>query len=257
MKYITLSFDDGRLDTYMTALPILEKNGIKCVINIATDFILHPENYSDKIIPNEAMSVEMVQDAYRRGHEIASHGNCHENSVDDITESIKLLRQWGIDTDDIGFASPYSFIDEKSINTIDALTGDRTISYVRSGTQARRESLFYRIAYVLLLHIGSKPLFYLLNRSKVYGKSNIPDKIIKGITVTNKTTVGQMVHFIEKMPDERCCVFILHSVADSQEQIKNNRWCWASENLSAFCEYMVNSPNIKSVLQSYITQNGD
>ena len=80
-KKIVLSFDDGRLDTFENAIPIMDKYGIPATINITTDFILHPNKYcSFKSAGNKAMSVDQIQEIYKKGYEIASHGNEHLNN---------------------------------------------------------------------------------------------------------------------------------------------------------------------------------
>lgn len=38
MKYITLSFDDGRKDFFTNALPVLKKYNLPATLNVITDF---------------------------------------------------------------------------------------------------------------------------------------------------------------------------------------------------------------------------
>ena len=45
MKYVILSFDDGRRDTYLNAFPILKENDLTATLNVVSDFILHSEDY--------------------------------------------------------------------------------------------------------------------------------------------------------------------------------------------------------------------
>lgn len=45
MKFIALSFDDARSDTYEVAMTIMKKYGLTGTVNVISGFILHPEDY--------------------------------------------------------------------------------------------------------------------------------------------------------------------------------------------------------------------
>lgn len=61
MKYIALSFDDGRLDTYEVAMPIMKKHRLIGTVNVISDFVLHPTNYHFESSP-KGMTAEQVLD---------------------------------------------------------------------------------------------------------------------------------------------------------------------------------------------------
>ena len=41
MRYVILSFDDGRRDFFTNALPVLRKYQLKATLNVVSDFVGH------------------------------------------------------------------------------------------------------------------------------------------------------------------------------------------------------------------------
>ena len=145
MKYALLSFDDGRADTYEKAYKILKKYGLTATINAVTDFIAHPERYSDFASgENKAMTAEQLIECQKNGIEIACHGATHQNTADDILRNIREFQNMGISTEGIGFASPNSYVTETTCDDVRALADKKIISYIRSGVRLERESFYTR-----------------------------------------------------------------------------------------------------------------
>lgn len=71
---ITFTFDDGTLDHYTHAAPILEKYGYRGIFCITTGYV---DGGADWKWP--CMEGWMVKDLMERGHEIASHAAQHPN----------------------------------------------------------------------------------------------------------------------------------------------------------------------------------
>ena len=239
-KNIVFSFDDGRLDTYENAVPIMDQYGIKATINITADFILHAENYNCfKSANNKAMSIEQVLELYNKGFEIATHGNRHTNDPDDVRTSIKILKEWGIDKI-YGFASPESEINPDNISTFKELMDDGTISYIRSGFQVRKRGLLYSALYVIQNVTKSKNLFYRLNKKSVFGNDE-KQTLLYGISVTKDTTVDQILYFIDKMPENSTAILIFHSVLESDDLgLGKDKWYWNVERFKELCKELSN-----------------
>ncbi len=113
---ISLSFDDGRADTYKVAKELLFDNNIPATINIATGYIEGKVNAGTNIPP---MTKENIIELYNTGlFEIAAHGDMHKNNFEDVVQGKKKLLSWLGKDGAIGFASPGSvmtvdFINEK------------------------------------------------------------------------------------------------------------------------------------------------
>lgn len=107
---ISLSFDDGRVDNYTVAVPILKEYGLPATFNITTGYVVDREKNGS---PTDVapMTVDMVREIFHdRRFEIAGHGYQHRNTYEDIKKGIEELKKLlGVDmlTDDgDGFASP-------------------------------------------------------------------------------------------------------------------------------------------------------
>lgn len=139
MKYVNLSFDDGRSDTYDIAFPILKKYGLYATVNIISNFVLESEKYQFKSA-TKAMTIEQILNWQQNGYEVACHGKTHSNTVEDVVQNIRELKQFGVNTTEIGFASPSSEITPENVKRMGILSlKERGIlSYIRSGVQIRR-----------------------------------------------------------------------------------------------------------------------
>lgn len=251
-KRIVFSFDDGRLDTYTTALPIMEKYGIRATINITTDFILNPENYETfKSGSNTPMTIKNIKEMHDKGFEIAVHGNHHINNVDDTQEGIKVLNSLGID-DVCGFASPHSEINEDNFTEFKPLLDDNTVKYIRSGLQVRRQGLFYTGLYVLQNILKSKHLFYLLNKKTFIKGGNAPG-LLYGISISCRTTVKQIMYLINKIPDNSAAVFIFHSVLEKGDPgIGKDKWYFMAEEFERLCREISENKDFETVKNNEI-----
>lgn len=109
---ITLSYDDGRLDNYTTALQLHEKYKVPATFHIIADRMEWTREYA---ISNEYMHQFEVWDADRRGVEISSHSYSHprfadithEEVLDEFHRSKAILEQY-TETPVVTLAVPHS-----------------------------------------------------------------------------------------------------------------------------------------------------
>jgi peptidoglycan/xylan/chitin deacetylase (PgdA/CDA1 family) len=101
---VSLTFDDGNLDQYTNALPILQQYGMQGTFYIITGYIGNLSGY---------MTLPDLQAVYNAGNEIAAHTVLHAHlsqvSTDEATREIcqsrDTLLNWGFPVTD--FAYPY------------------------------------------------------------------------------------------------------------------------------------------------------
>lgn len=242
-KYITLSFDDARVDTYDVVLPIIKRNALKATLNVVTDFIINSKEYKDTF-KEDSMTISDLTEWENCGCEIACHGFSHKNTVEDVKKGIRDLKMWGFDTAKIGFASPGSFLTPSNICStgIEKLYLDDELAYIRSGIQVKREGLRYTILYVLEQKIHSAKLFKVLNKRNII--TNLGEnKILPSITITNETRVSQIINFIEAMPDNAYAILMFHSV--KQGCLKHDKWSWNATDFETLCNYLSESNEIE------------
>jgi len=82
-KPVLITFDDGYVDNYKEALPILEKYGMKATLFMIGDSINSPR----------FLTAEELKDMERRGFEIQAHTHSHKNlkamTEDEVREDIR------------------------------------------------------------------------------------------------------------------------------------------------------------------------
>ena len=161
---ITLSFDDGRVDTYTVAKEILEKNNIPATINIATGYI---EGNVAIGTDNPPMTKEnVIELSSNELFEIAAHGDMHKNDFDDIASGREKLLSWIGKEGEIGFASPGSMMTVDYINENKDELKKIGLSYARTShthqkkrfkklkillrraSRVTKSTLLYRLAYI-------------------------------------------------------------------------------------------------------------
>ena len=160
---VSLSFDDGRIDTYTVAKEILEKKNIPATINIATGYIEKLTKAGTNISP---MTKENVVELDSSGiFEIAAHGDLHKNDFEDIAAGREKLLSWLGRDGKIGFASPGSMMTVDFINENREALEKIGFSYartshthqkkrfakikklVRKAARVTGSTIFYRMAY--------------------------------------------------------------------------------------------------------------
>lgn len=248
MKYVILSFDDGRLDTYSNTFPILKENNLTATLNVVSDFILHSDRYHCfESAENKAMTIENIIECRDCGIEIALHGATHQNSVDDVLQNKKELGDMGIDTDNIGFASPFSELNEQNCAEIYKLVEKGELSYIRTGIQTRRMGFLY-IAFSLINRvIKSKRLFWRLNKN-LFNKTEKLPKLLRGVSVTRETTLKEIEFCIDKLGDGEAVIFILHSILPKDAPgYQKDRWAWDIERFQKLCRFLNKTDDLQVI----------
>lgn len=236
MKRAVFSFDDGRLDTYTVAYPILKKYEMPFTVNVVTDFVSRQEKYTNFVSGNnQSMTAEQLLELERQGMELACHGHTHQNTEQDILENISALSDMGIVTERIGFASPNSEITEKNGADVKALLQSGTLGYIRSGIQVKREGLLYAILTVIERRTHSARLFWLLNRRNVM--KQLPKEILPSVAITRYTTNRQMLYLLDRLCDGESVIFMFHSVLHKEDTgYGADDWFFDAERFDALCE---------------------
>lgn len=232
MKTVILSFDDSRKDFYTNVFPLLKKYQIKATLNVISDFVAHPEGYSFPSGDDKAMTIDQVKECYDSGLvEIACHGHTHLNTQKDILDNIKAMKEWGIDTDGIGFASSGSHItwENKNDEGVWNLVKKGNLGYVRSGIQIRREGLLYSVYSLLDRYLHSKNLYWYLNKMTLLPSDTTPivmkedarkenKPFVLSTTVHSHTSLQQIKYFIEQAGKEDAIILMFHSVLKRGER---------------------------------------
>lgn len=248
MKYVSLSFDDGRSDTYEIALPILRKYGLSATVNIISDFVLNPNKYQFKSASNP-MSKEQIIEWQNVGYEVACHGSIHKNTRENILKNINELELFGVNVQNIGFASPSSYITEENVKELGILELQKEglLFYIRSGIQVRREGWVYIFLSMIEKFTHSKVLYWILNKRSVLKPHNLPI-VLPSVAIKNYHTFKQVKFFIEHVPDGEAIIIMLHSILHRNNKFYgSDYYYWDVNRFELLCEYLAKSSNLKTV----------
>lgn len=249
MKYVSLSFDDGRSDTYEVAFPILKRHGFRATVNVISEYIVNPSKYHFGSAP-KAMNKEQILEWQKEGFEVAAHGKTHSNTKEDILDNINDLKSFGINVKKIGFASPNSELTLNNIQStgINELKKEKTLSYVRSGIQVKREGLFYVAGAVAEKITHGATVFYKLNKRNTISLCSPLPIILPSIAVKSYTTLKQLKYFLEKIDDNTATIFMIHSILNkSNEAYGTDDWYWDEGLFGEFLDFLTMNKNISVV----------
>ena len=185
---ITLSFDDGRIDTYTVAKELLEVKNIPATINIATGYIKGEATIG---ADNPPMTEENVIELYNCGlFEIAAHGDMHKNDFDDISSGRKRLLSWLGRDGEIGFASPASVMTVAFINEHKEEMRKIGFAYART-SHTHQKKRFTKIKILLrkAARVTKSPLLYRLAYNDL---TVVDDFAVTSIPVFSFTTFKQL-----------------------------------------------------------------
>lgn len=99
MHIITLSFDDGFLNSNLKIAEIYETYGLSACFNVLSEPSLVPRNSAENLNKNCPLGdFEIWNELQARGHEIAPHGSVHANKSKMPFEEAKRMIQKCLDT---------------------------------------------------------------------------------------------------------------------------------------------------------------
>ncbi len=255
MKYVNLSFDDGRSDTYDIAFPILKKYGLYATVNIISNFVLESEKYQFKSA-TKAMTIEQILNWQQNGYEVACHGKTHSNTVEDVVQNIRELKQFGVNTTEIGFASPSSEITPENVKRMGILSlKERGIlSYIRSGVQIRRGGVQCIILSIIEKITHSSYLYWILNRNNVVRYGQKPS-VWPSVAVKSYTSLRQLTNLINKIRDNEIVIIMFHSILRKDNKLYGaDDYYWDAERFEKFCEFISKNQELKVVTMREIVK---
>ena len=232
---VVLSFDDGRKDNIDLVLPLLKKYNLNATFNVTTAYVDGTISDIDKPCPNKSMSIEDVIELYKNGNEIAAHGDCHKNEIEDIRRGIKKLVDWGVVKENIGFASPNSMMPVERIKLDEDKIRSMGISYVRIGPRANDIlSRCYR-------KIGEKTgMVKLYSKGFDCSPENVDnDFVLYSVPVMHKARLLQVQELVrDAVKQHSDCVLMFHSILKRNQPYYDDTWTWDYEKFDNLCRWL-------------------
>ena len=234
---VTFSFDDGRVDNYTIAYPILKKYGLPATFNITTGFV-EGKFEGGKLTPASPMNLDMVKRLYADDTmEIAGHGYWHKNELSDILEGVNTLRShlgttgWGVRT----FASPGTNLNLSEYAKFKPELKKNGIECVRLSLRlksyARLKTFMRKVARVT--HV---PLFFRWAYKDTL-MTSINDDVIYSVPVLSSTTTDEIRCLINyAVKKKTACVLMFHSIVD--DGCLRDNWDYESSKFTALCKFL-------------------
>lgn len=220
---ISFSFDDGRIDNYTVAYPLLKKYEIPATFNITTGYIERKIEVGQltHVLP---MSIEMVKELYDDPNcEISGHGYWHKNDLEDIVNGIECL---GRDLevvpfgDSIGFASPGTSLDLDYYQTLKKEFKKHGIAYIRL-SKRYISNRFLKVMARKLSRILHLPFLFSYAYKDVL-MDNVKDNLLYSAPILASTTINEVKALINRaIQEKKALILMWHSIVN-EDEIKDN-----------------------------------
>lgn len=215
---INFSFDDGRLNNYTIAYPILKRFKCPATFNITTGFV-KGEFKPGELTYGPPMTMDMVKEVFQDPTiEIAGHGYWHNNSLKDIIEGIVTLKEeLGVEkltSYGNGFASPGTGLNKDTYKKDMEIELEHIdLTYIRLSlrnmSMKRIRSLARKASRIL-----HWPFLYRLAYKDTLMDEH-DDKFLYSIPVLSSITVKEIMAIINQaVMEKKACVLMLHSIVE-------------------------------------------
>lgn len=235
---VCLSVDDGAEDSCTRIFPLLQKYGMPTSFNIITDCIAGKKEMPDAGL--KPMSREQLAEMAKSPlTEIACHGADHTNETESIRRGRReLLSMLGTPENmRIGFASPESRMDGRSISAQQQEWEKAGFAYVRTGPRVETLKLLRKAARRLSrsFHPGWLYVFAyndtLLEETERFALSAVP--------VMHETTVSQVKALIRRAEKAgKNVILMLHRVKEAGEEMYKDPWTWGRGKMEELLQFL-------------------
>ena len=234
--YISFSFDDGRIDNYTKAYPILKKHNLPATFNITTGYI-EGKIRKGTLTYADPMNIDMVKEIYQDSTmEIAGHGYWHRNTLEDIVLGVGKLNallnlSWGVIC---GFASPGTGLDIDYYQKHKRELRDNGIEYVRLSlrylSHPQIKTFIRKVSRVLPF-----PFLYKWAYLDTLMDS-IEDDLIYSVPVLSSISISQLKSLIKgAIRRKKICVLMFHSIVEDGDI--RDHWDYERSKFEELCRY--------------------
>ena len=233
---VTLSFDDGRRDSYDMFMEILKPMNIPATINIPTGYIEVGFSDPTDIGYNGLMTKNQLDEICSYPlFEIAGH--MHNNNDEDVEMGIRKLKEWYPSIKEIGFASPHSDLSDKDVLEKRDFYRSIGIQYVRLGRNFTKRNIYKRLLSKIASISGKTAPFRECYKTSL---NDLNRTIIHAVPIIKTTRLEQIKSIIDYAISKRkWCVLEIHGVDQKDSEEYQELFCWDRELFVALCEHLV------------------
>lgn len=239
---ITLSFDDGRKDTYYVFMDILKERRLPAVVYIPSGYIECGFSNPKEIGYNGMMSKgELDSICNDTLFEIGGHGYMHSNEFEDLEKGVETLRKWYPQIGNIGLASPHSEINRKYVFENMDIYKKLGFSYVRGGRNFSKFTMFKR---AISLFARKSKLSFAFKWCYQNSVNKQVDYYLHAIPVHKLTTLNQVKAIVDYCAKKKYWAILEFHGIDSRESIEyEEEFCWAEDDFIVLCDYLKEMQN--------------
>lgn len=249
VKYVSITFDDGRIDNYLEAYPVMKENDIEGTIFCTTGYIdgswQKPSSWRSAGNP---LTIDQLSELKGAGWEIALHGDKHTTEANDFQESLRKLKSWGLADSPIGFSMPNSKTPEKELNNLINLYLNKDIKYIRTGRKIDTSKISSKILFAGYTYLGTQFAYNQFNKKNVLQINTIDVKSIFSVVIRYKDNPQMILDFLDWMPENSLVVFMLHSILPKKNPLYGtDPWNWSTNRFEQFCSGLSSMKNAYSL----------
>lgn len=237
MKYLSITFDDGRVDNYEVAFPIMKQYDLVGTIYCTTGYIdgsWQPKSWKSAGKP---LSIEQLYVLRQEGWEIALHGDKHITDMDDLSNALTKMNAWGFDAKNYGFSMPNSVSEESRYREFVKTYLGREILYIRKGRKTDTGKLSNKLLFACYRYLGCQMAYDLFNKPNVIKTDHIDSENIYTVVVRCEDKPQMITRFLEQLPDESWIVLMLHSILPETNPVYGvDPWNWSKDRFNFFCQ---------------------
>lgn len=237
MKYVALTFDDGRGDNYSIAYPILKKYGMTATLFATTGFIdgtWHPDSSWDHAGP--PMTVKQLLELSEQGWEIGLHGDRHVTELTDWQQAMRKLASIGIDTGYIGCSLPNSRFNESDLQRILNSFGNDRICYIRRGRANNVRTPLNGFLFSLYSLTGNPAAYLRFNRPNILPLKKANAVSLPSVVIRHGDDPENVLKLLDSMDDDSLCILMLHSILPPDDpNYGKDVWNWDAGSLDRLC----------------------
>lgn len=234
---ISLSFDDGRKDTYHVFMDILKPRNLPGVVYVPSGYI--ETNYINplEIGHNGLMSKEQLDEVYSLDlFEIGAHGDFHKNDFEDIESGAQKLRQWYPGLKHLGFASPHSIISPDFVYKNIEKYKEIGFSYVRGGRNFHKFTKIKRGVSLIARITKSSNIFVQLYKGSLMNEKGY---YLSTVSVHKLTSLEQVKSIVDYTVEKKLWgILEFHSIDKKGTIEYTEEFCWLEDDFVRLCDYL-------------------